>query len=212
MQSGGQLKTLDLGERGLAHVRDRLTYGRSLSRLAVDELDLEAGTVTTDVPAALSVEAIQNLNWGGLGATDDSRSRQIEAICKHLRSEPRCIALCEDQLAKPTDSCLRECPTKILTAGDEVYHLLDFTDANHYAVETTLSWQASAGSEVVFFSMVDSPLAFRFPSEIDSSRLLEVAKGVTAVLVDVFDGESFAMWKRDSTPPPNKGLQLPPSS
>ena len=104
------------------------------------------------------------------------------------------MAVFEDQLARSTDSTLREYPTKILTLADEVYHFLDFRDANSHAVETTLSYQASAGSEIGFLSVIDSPLATSFPSEVSSADLIGVAQGVVAVLVDVFDGESFAIW------------------
>lgn len=194
MQSGDQSKTLDLCEQGLAHVRDRLAHGRSLSRLVLERLDLASGTVTTEVPAELSRDAIRNLDWGGVGATDPSRSRQIQVICEHLHSEPGAVAVFEDQLARSTDSTLREYPTKILTLADEVYHFLDFRDANSHAVETTLSYQASAGSEIGFLSVIDSPLATSFPSEVSSADLIGVAQGVVAVLVDVFDGESFAIW------------------
>lgn len=194
VHSGSQLKTLDLGDQGFAHVRHRLINGRALSRLVLEELDLESGTVTTDVPAGLSTDAIRNLDWGGFGATDPSRSRQIQVICEHLRTAPGAVAICEDQLARSIDP-LSKYPTKILTAGEDVYHLLDFTDANAHAVETTLSWQASAGSEITFLSVVDSALASSFPSEISSAELVGIAKGVIAVLVDAFDGESFAVWR-----------------
>jgi hypothetical protein len=198
------LKTLDLGDQGLAHVRDRLANGRSLSRFVLDAFDLSSGTVTTDVPAELSRDAIQNLDWGGVGATDPSRSRQIQVICEHLGSSPGAVAVFEDQLARSTDSSLRDYPTKILTVDDEVYHLLDSRDANPHAVETTLSWQASAGSEIAFLSLVDSPLASVFPSAVSPAHLVAVAQGVVAVLVDAFDGESFAVWRTSTRRRPTR--------
>lgn len=102
----------------------------------LEALDLTSGTVTTDVPAELSRDAIQNLDWGGVGASDPSRSKHTQMICEHLGSAPGAVAIFEDQLAKSTDPILRECPTKILTVDDEVYHLLDFRHANLHAVET----------------------------------------------------------------------------
>ncbi len=193
-----EIVEVDLGSAGLDHVRDRLRSGKALSRCLLDALPLEQGAVTTEVPTTVASSELLEPGHGGVVDSEASRTQQIDLIVAHLASSADAIAVFEDRVARPSDPIMARCPTKVLTVDDEVYHLLDHRDANAHAVEVTSSWQASAAGELVVLSCCDPAPALEFPAQTTQDQLRVIADDTRAILVDVFDGEGFAIWSRSS--------------
>ncbi len=188
------LETKRLGATARSYVADALGSGKTLSQLVLRDCDLETGAITADLPKALPPESLADLRDGGIVSSEAARSALVARIVRFLSSSRGALVIFEDQLATPTDPITKKSPTKMVALGEELYHLLYHSDANAFAAESTLSWQANAWQEIIFFSELAKPLSLSCATQVSKDELELIAHNTVEICVSAFDGEGYAIW------------------
>jgi hypothetical protein len=73
----GMLERRELGDAGLTYIRERLAWGRTLSRLLLDGLDLTAGRTWTYLPPAMPEEQAKRFAMGGVTRLATGRAPEM---------------------------------------------------------------------------------------------------------------------------------------
>src|SRR5262249_12047347 len=148
--SGAVAEVVDIpvGARGLAHLEQCLAEGRTLSHLLLERGDLRSGTLFTWLPPEADHSAVQDFRWGGkllvvdegpfaptLVPIPNTNADLADRIRTFLRGGSDRLCVLQDPLAEPSDASLSECPSRLLTLGPDVYHVLGAEDVGQYVVE-----------------------------------------------------------------------------
>ncbi len=118
------LACYNLGEPGLAYMRERLAGGKTLARLLLEGIDLRQGTAWAYLPAGLPESAVLRIDegiWGkyreiagdeGAPRSGDIRPSAVlnRIVLRFLRAYPAGIAVHEDFLSSASDPGIRHQP------------------------------------------------------------------------------------------------------
>lgn len=126
-----------------------------------------------------------------------ARYQLVEAIFGLLQ-QPEGICLLENSLADACDGWLQRAKSKIVTNGDEVYHVLFNTDRDKHKIEAAIrEWDKPPTSIGAFGSMNEKAAAqIASAQSLTREQLAAFGKSAQSVFVRAYDGEGYIQWNR----------------
>jgi hypothetical protein len=184
-----QVVRIEAGERGLSWLRYSLESGLKISH-AVLHADLHEGTCWVFVPDKSATPALDNPKWGGV-TTKAATNAALDKLIAQLRAD---LILVEEELHSPGDRGLQDRSDYFVVPPDEI-----------------VSW-----AELAHWKRIGEFFRFRtagYPTNVflvagKGERLLErisespegipdwVVQSLVAVIVSIFDDESWLVWLR----------------
>ncbi len=159
----------ELGEAGLAYIRERLEGGETLAHLLLEGIDLRQGAAWAYLPAGLPEAATLRIDEGIMGKYraiagtrgaarpwDIHPSAVLEQIVlRFLRTFPNGIVVCEDFLSRASDPWIEQHPEESLVFLDEeVYGVALAGTATRQTLNVVLeSLDAWCGSPAVLATL-----------------------------------------------------------
>lgn len=205
------------GERMAAtkYLVGHLAVGNTLSRLMLDILDFESGSIVavSAVPtegaarfdfghghASPASTASQTLSIGGTSFTMRQTPNARVWLAQFIRAalvRDGDLCLLENALARDGDRRLERAKSRLVFSGGEVYHALVPADKDTEAF--ILSAIAEAESLPVFVGAVGcSPWTAgqnTLNSTVTTEQLTQFAKTIRFVFVGAYDGEGYMVWQ-----------------
>lgn len=204
---------LRIGPEAIAYLREYLPRGLRLANF-LNRHDLDKGTASVWVPAGTPVDQAVEFETGGKLRADPEERVQVEGgyagpvhsydlylaalVERYLRETEGGICIFENLLARPSDPDLKDYELTLCTVSDEVYHVLT-ASADHARIDATIAEAKSlpdlrAGALTTLGSDCDMYLING--GEISESCLLGLAARAVIILVGIYDGESYLVWRR----------------
>lgn len=212
---------LVLGPEGIEYVKRSLSRGKTLSRYALESLEIDSGRVMTWLPSDVSAEAAKQFTAGGklpqpsasqameveiagekyVGLpTPDTRDYLVAAIQQFLDSGEGQVCVMEESLGSASDGYLSKATAPFFVFESEVYFPVAGHDPSLERIRTAIAWTEDVYLFVGF--MTSLPPELSLPSQTGakvSAELLRIlARRVEKVFVGVYDGESYIVWSRGS--------------
>jgi hypothetical protein len=184
-----------LGPEAIAYVASELSAGRGLAR-HLATLPLQAGSVVTDLPANVPKSALLNFQSGGvaIGQENANLARLISDDLKAGGPGPR---LCVFELGSATrgDPWVANRAPPYFTVEDDVYLFADATSSHDqvHRVVKEAHWYPAIGVVSVIPSRDVAP---REGGEADPALLRLLAEAVMYLVIGVYDGEGWLIWRR----------------
>lgn len=209
----GIVKTRDLGDAGLAYVREHLADANSFCAALLQAVIIEPGAVFTLAPLGIPEDRLRQFDQGGLlpensegagavslpdGSTLVPVISLIEQQTKLLReamaAAPGAICIVDDFNPRWSD----QAPYLGQTAfgvGEEVYHLIA-ADHSEEAFITAISRGNNIWHGVA--AVCRASLTLDRSHELSLSGLKRCAASALLITCTAYDGEGFVAWRRTS--------------
>lgn len=198
------------------YLKERLRWGITLSRVALETIDLDQGETHVYIPEHISMAEILEFNSGGkLEPEKTWRFKKEgvyvetiphlfgpyeEEINRHLNHSPDNVCLMEDLDSSPTDpylSSLKE--ENYIFVDNEVYLFLQQEHAGTKRIHRTLRLVPSFGIFNFFltsFPPGETKKLNRFEF-ISKDILRQFAIRTEKIFTSAYDGESFVFWEKN---------------
>jgi hypothetical protein len=212
------LERRELGEAGLAYLRERLAGGRTLSRLLLEELDGTADHTWAYLPPAMTDEQAAHYAEAGITRLStrapperfEQRDGRWEVVhnlvdplltvhvLDFLTAEEHGVAVWEDPLTTVGEPWVRDHPEEpLLFLGDEVYYVLQRPAATPAAIADGLevmdAWWGSPAVLAVLPSEALRP--FLLPRvAIDAQELRPLVEHLRLLFFQAYDREGYVCW------------------
>ena len=174
------LQPYDLGDTGVAHVRESLALGNQLAKAVLrHRVALEAFTL---LPSDTDPSRLSAFDVGGTGAR---QAMWTEFIVRHLLEHPSNVAVAESFEARPDDPAIVKLAPHFVV-DSEVYFFTSTPTAD--SVDLLLR-SMSCYTSLVFLSRVRE-MAQR-PDQLSYESLEALAQATRYALVGTYDEESF---------------------
>lgn len=203
-----------LGAAAYDYVRERLAQGKTLSSLVLSSIDLHAGDCWTYLPATIAEDAITRFDVSVLGpglryrdpinavwtAAVDTRLEEpvIDDIQAYLARGLERACVFEHQLASPGDPYLQELTIPLFFYNEEVYLYL-YGGIQQRATIAEAYRKASSFNMVGFLiNQTEAVLPSASGTFVPRDALVRLARHVTTLFVEAFDGEGCVLWSAQS--------------
>jgi hypothetical protein len=196
MKDTSMFREIELGIKGVEHVRTQLGLGGSLAA-RISTAPLEQGVVGTRVPiTALKDGEIADLQSGGVMNREDSVTGLGKLISGFLRQSmpPRRYAVFAEPFGKRGDSYLTTVRERKHFMGDEVFFSLLHEDADTSRVLDTIRRVGDYPFIGVLSSIPNDGIGLEHGEELDEDMLEALVSGMDHLVVGAFDGEGFVIW------------------
>jgi hypothetical protein len=190
--TGRRAYDIDLGDSGLAYLRQNLLGGNAFSRALLAGLPLADGKVTasvfrkTDLPAEFDwrpSEEVGNLQW----------SRVVDSLVNFLGANDRNLAVFEHPFAAPGDQWLSRKPLPFATFEGSVLFLVNRSFATSELARVVL-WEAGAQDERG--ALVSTREPWVAGTEIEKHAVDAAIQDTAQLIVRAFDAEGYMLWRR----------------
>jgi hypothetical protein len=205
------LRKFELDARGLAYVRAHLTFVNTLCTALLATVEAEPGTVFTVAPADAGLERLHAFETGGLLRANLDFSRAVSApgggslmavdtlvevraerIARLLTTHPGAVCIVDDYNLRWGDE-LFGAERTAFGVGEEVYHLLDGTEAPDRIADVL----ADADTLWHGVAAVCRPSRRVTREDLSSAEALQAcARTVVEITCTSYDGEGFVGWRR----------------
>jgi len=185
------LKTLRLTAPMEAELRHVIGLGSTLGK-AVRSAIGQLSEVTIAVPAECDLELLTSFRSGGVCSTSASQAFLTRLIEEYLRDGPGRGVIFEDFLARPGDKCLEATRGAWSQFGESVYHLLLGQVVSRARIESTIR---HAWDSVYTLGLLTHAFVPQIPAELTLAELQDAVDHAEALIIGVFDGETFAVVK-----------------
>jgi hypothetical protein len=172
------------------YLEDRLRTGRALSRRVASLFETWSGRSILLLPEA-QVTFPSNPRHGGVVSGDTLDT--LTTAFQHEIVMHRQAVICEHQLMQKGDSILTRVSHKIAYIDDDVYFLVSGRQPTRQTMRSLLTDTMTAQGFAAFIA----PQAIIQTNKGAFQNLEELANTITACVIDIFDGETFMLWKRD---------------
>lgn len=176
------------------YVLSRLQDGGALSRVVFKHVVGWKWRSFALLPADV-LELRQPLSDGNVCAGADTIQPMVWLLASELLLHRRALIL-EHQLARRHDPILSTFAIRPAYLQNEVLVILDQSGTSHHLIEKSISDCFSAAGFAAFIVGSERPNVDEKEDLIDVE---EVCSSIEAVVVDLFDGESFLIFQRDDT-------------
>lgn len=214
----------ELGGAALDYVEETLRSGLTLARLVVQSTDLERGTVYTFLPPHVNQqEAVAFTEGGKLPTPPESQwlrtptgvlvpvpstiSYVANFASTSLSDGQGRVYVLEDQVSSPRSPHLENLDFNTLTVNAEVYYMLTGKDSTEDRVEKAIRTAETVPVFISFLSILSSSwrhsLTRSRRTEVELEALAAIASTVTSIIIGAYDGESYLIWQRQGTWPPD---------
>jgi hypothetical protein len=182
----------NLGREAGHHVERRLAAGNSLARAVLKRLVISEASCVTNLREGVDDSILTRFDQGGVVDSQHSIKWIVEVIRSYLSGGTDRLVVLEDALSRRGDPVIDRLQSRIRYIGAEVYYLLGATDANEYAIATSLSEADSPHQLVCVFTQQGKTTAReKKDADITQDELEEWARTAQAVVVSAYDGEGF---------------------
>jgi hypothetical protein len=210
------IRERELSKKALSYIAKCLSDGHTLSRLLLQAIRLDKGSVTTFLPESLGVDEAEDFQHGGklpqpppsewrqwghlvlkpIPSAIDDLVRTIREFLSRPGMEPICLL--ENELAERGDPGLARDTSKLVYFESEVYHVLT---AEMAVEEQILQAIREAQSIPLFVGCLatldpESRLDPRTAETVSLEDLSRIAQRVEKIFVRAYDGESYLIWSR----------------
>lgn len=203
------------------YMRRQLGQGKSLAKALLETVDFEEGKILTSYPTPASpIEAEQQFKWGHLwghsvqtqpeqvkiaGAyyvafpVAKAREQLVEMIRDLLRDTER-VCLLENYLAEAHDGWLQRAKSRIVTHGNEVYHVLVSADHDKAKIEAAIREWDHLPTSIGALGGMNEEVSVHIAAAktITTGELAAFAETVWSVFVGAYDGEGYIVWNKRS--------------
>ncbi len=203
-----------LGEQARVRIRSVLEWGNTFARLMLREVPLNTGTVVAVFSSPVDQSKLNEFEYGGklplpaketwIGApniflmipTPTSDSCFVSIVQDFLQANPLHMCLCEDALARSTDSGLAKRKSRIYFFNQEVYSVLLFID---HKDDVILQANRETHSLPYFISALIAQPKQLFSTEpmrgvFTQDTLTVLARNVKSLIIGAYDGEGYLVW------------------
>ncbi|HLF71658.1 MAG TPA: hypothetical protein VI759_05860 [Dehalococcoidia bacterium] len=213
---------IDLGASAITYLRERLSNGKTLSKLLEQAVDLDQGAICIFLPPESKLDHLEQFKWGGklappppethtqivgkdgtrwIGKPVPNTDAHLDATClEHLRRNPVNICLFEKWMSKPSDPWVEREKPRFLFLDEEMYFFAtaaDGEDGLHREQRGARdAWPPLLGV------LARKPDSLALPvgrGAITEKELAEIATTTENIIVEVYDGEAYLLWTK--TPP-----------
>lgn len=207
----------------LPYLHKCLSYGHTLSKVILDNIDIDSGLISTSLPYDTNEENIYNFKYGGIvpeksPQTDSQNANTkeenqtswvpirsitqpvVDIIRDFVNRDAERICIFEDALAKSTDSKMDEYKSLIRTYQHEVYHLVNIERADDQSIRETIDWAYSFWPPMIriLTSLPEKIHNKLIELELTLDLLELVGQRVEMVIVSAYDGEGYLIWRKTS--------------
>lgn len=196
----------ELGQQAINYLRERLGNGHTLARAVASALDLSGGRVRTCVPEPTGGAALADLEHGGLGTptqttewyvriAHETTEWYVRIAQEFLSGESRRVLVLENNPARASDPGMESYKSRVVTFGEEVYHVLCAGESGHDEVRGAI-WEA-ASAWIALGLMTSAPTDWDPASRRFSTQDLRyLADRTEVIFVDAYDGEAWLVWDK----------------
>jgi len=213
------LERRELGDAGLTYIRERLAWGRTLSRLLLDGLDLTTGRTWTYLPPAMPEEQAKRFALGGVTRLGTGRAPAVFAhptsdrwervynlveplvaaeVGAFLTQHDHGVAVWEDPLLDAGGPWVREHPEEpLLFLGEEVYVALSHATSSPAAVAAGLGVMGARwGSPAVVAALPVEALHpfLTLHAPVAAQHLQPLVNHCRLLFFEAYDGEGYVLW------------------
>jgi hypothetical protein len=210
------LYPVNLGNLADAYIAEALSWSLTLFQRVTSVCGgVTTGTKITFLPLDVDVAQLTSFEQGSIIDPFDpakllrvegtvlypvSNEAALNALLTYARDRGilthDTVVICEDRLARITDTCIKHTRDEWVSYGDEVYRIVGASEGD----EQVSHCMRSAASHTTCTALCAFPPHYRAPARDanDSDMDIWVASCV-AVTVTAFDGEGFILWVFDDT-------------
>lgn len=203
-----QIEQTTLGPEGLAYLEESLASGRGLSARLLAHIKVRKGLVKTWLPVGLDARTKMRLSTGGVmpegAAYEIAGGRMVEVInlddvlidqiFRFLQEGDQRVVLFEHALASAADPWIAKARSRVLTSGDEVYHLLTREDSGRETIQTAIREARAIPEFIGVLSETANPLTSGQDVRLSAADLDGLAERCTGILCGAYDLEGFVIW------------------
>jgi hypothetical protein len=208
-----KLSYLELGEPGLAYIRERLGGGKSLSHLLLAGIDLQQGTAWTYLPTDLPPSATVQFDEGvmrkrqalaeaaGVLLPEDVRPHAVlgHITLRFLHAFPTGIVVREDGVAAASDPGvrLRVPEASVVFVEEEVYSVAQGETATQKTLRVALESLDAWWGEPVVLAVLPEPALRPFGQSgatIAPEALQPLVDHLQLLAFNAYDGEAYLYW------------------
>lgn len=200
------------------YMQRQLGEGKFLSKSLLATLDFEKGEIIALSPAPLGPEESVQFDSGHtpqrhakperikisgayyLAVPKANASEQlVEAIHAWLQSIEN-ICILENYLAEAHDSWLQSAKSRVVSNGNEVYHVLLNADRDKKKIDAAIrEWDHLPTSVGVLGSMAEKVSSqIGLVKVITTEQLTVFAQSARSVFVGAYDGEGYLVWNQSA--------------
>jgi hypothetical protein len=213
------LREISVSQAGCDFVRDRLAHGNTLAEQVLKNMPLEAGQITTLLPAGTVLQSKEEFGlggklpappvseWKGLQSGDETLlmipvphtdSWLATKVKDYLAQARDRVCVVEDAIRRPADASLHRLSTRRGIYKGEIYHLLFHEDAQEERILETIKAAKSVPTFIGVLSVWrGDPLAIRI-GILSPEQLQALAMNARRLFVGAYDGEGYLFWTRPS--------------
>lgn len=208
------MNTIQLDKRALKYVANELQYQNKMSGYLSSHLDLRKGNLTTFLPFKISDSQLYDFTTGGVLSTISKSTpilRDTAYLCekktnlashlatiihKQLSSYTDLYCIFDDVMMDPGDQDLTRFPKTHKVVENEVYHLIDQSNASLELLLDTIN--AVSVSWHFLCVIVETPVKNFFANKCNLSdkEFLSLFHNIKFVVVGAYDGEGFIIWEQ----------------
>ncbi|HEY6418988.1 MAG TPA: hypothetical protein VIX59_08295 [Candidatus Binataceae bacterium] len=187
--------------RARDYVMGHIPFGfKVVARLTQNRSNFERGSFFVISPDTVDAESLANLGWS-IPMVDRSVAIQLLGkVVKGFISNENNAVLLHDFASAVSDPGWDEYKYKdrATTYQGEICWVLKGPDTSDHEIEELISDWSSYFPVSGFFSAASAPERKKVLTDAD---LEELARNLIGVVVDIFDGDSFALWWREDLRP-----------
>lgn len=203
------LNEVQLGQKAALYVAEKLSLGKTLSRLLLNSHEISNGRISTKLPPGIDEREAHDFESGGKLPLGHNRARPlgdlepvpntndafVDEIRAFLDANNSRVCIFEDASAQPNDQFLRAITTRALTYDDEVYHLVCARDSHEQMLKTI----HAARSWLFVGALTQVPDATGLCSKKTLTRdeIENLAQNAIGIVVGAYDGEGFVVWTKE---------------
>jgi hypothetical protein len=206
-----QIEQTTLGPEGLAYLEEQLASGRGLSTRLLAHIKARRGLVRTWLPVGIDEKAKARLHTGGVmpegvmyeitgGRMAEVLSLDdvlIDRIVRFLQERDNAVVVFEHALASASDPWITQARSRVLTSGDEVYHLLVRQDRDRHAIQAAIREARAIPEFIGVMTETAGPLASGHGEQLSAADLDALADRCTDIICGAYDLEGFIVWTED---------------
>ncbi|MCL4872274.1 MAG: hypothetical protein KJ063_25215 [Anaerolineae bacterium] len=195
------LQKFPFQDKAIVYIKECLMYGKTLSRLILEQYNIESGLVYTYLPQIDIVELPLDLEYGVLPAGLASTAFQYTAsmVAKFLDQIELAYAITEDPYAKPGDAFLKDEKHQFFVFDDEVYQYSEKTTFDLRLARYQLHRGYPSNS---YLLRISRGLVLTNGQMIDKKTLMQLASSVECIIIGAYDEETELIWVQQGRKPP----------
>lgn len=201
---------VELDVTGKGFLKNMLASGKELSKLILEQVDFLGGKLYTVLPPPIELDKLYNFNEGGrfksceanysmspylMMEVGNTNHILTKLVYEFLKQTSQGICVFEDAMSLATDAVINNYPNQILTLGESVFYYLSAKEkADHKSIEKVIKTSNSLWHFLCIFTTVDYQIINEHVFNIYT--LVELVNNIQAIIVGVYDGESYLIWSK----------------